>query len=80
MRTRVAEALSYASAHWGFRGALPSPTALASSSLRRGMATHMEARGLSEEERQQHGRWLTTVNRRYVEWTRSRTGTLTQRC
>jgi len=47
---------SHATDHWGYRGAMPSATALASSSLRRGMATWMEACGSSEEERMQHGR------------------------
>ena len=80
VRDRVHAALIHAQAHWGYRSALQSLTALASSSLRRGMATWMEACGLTEEERMQHGRWLSTVNRRYVEWARERTGTLPQRC
>lgn len=80
IRLRVLHALDHAAKHWGYRGPIPDAKILAASSLRRGMATWMESRGLSEEERMQHGRWLSAVNRRYVEWVKPRTGTLTQRC
>ena len=81
IREWVPLALKHAKVHWNMLELeLPTATALAGSSLRRGGASHMQARGVSEEERQQHGRWLSVVNRQYVAWSDPMRLGPTQRC